>query len=146
MRLISEHINLDYDKDILSYEKSEAKALLCDPNFGYVGGVHEPRKLLLTGFMYCSFRNEIEHMDNLWHLINPNFKGKVSLDVIQSTLEDLLYIAIDQRLNMLDEENEANTNLRIYLEQCEKFKADFVERIRDELQAGDEFLEHFTKG
>ena len=95
MRLISPSINLDYDKDILTYNKTEAKELLCDPNFGYVGGVHEPRKLLLTGFMYCSFKNEIDHMDNLWHLINPNFKSKVSLEVIQSTLEDLLYISID---------------------------------------------------
>ena len=34
-------------------------------------------------------------MDNLWHLINPNFKAKVSLRVLQATLDDLLYIAID---------------------------------------------------
>lgn len=45
--------------------------------------------------MYCKFDNELSHMENLWHLINPNFKSKVSLRVLKATLEDLLYIAID---------------------------------------------------
>ena len=51
--------------------------------------------MLLTGFMYCKFSNEMEHMENLWHLINPNFKQRVSLRVIKETLADLLYIAVD---------------------------------------------------
>ena len=41
-------------------------------------------------------------MENLWHLINPNFKQKVSMRVILATLRDLLYISIDQRLHMLE--------------------------------------------
>ena len=49
----------------------------------------------MTGFMYCSYKNEVEHMENLWHLINPNFKQEVSMRVIKRVLEDLLYISID---------------------------------------------------
>ena len=45
--------------------------------------------------MYCSFYDEMEHMENLWHLINPNFKQKVSMKTVRSVLEDLLYISID---------------------------------------------------
>lgn len=53
--------------------------------------------------MYCKFYNEVDHMENLWHLMNPNFKSSISLDTIMSTVEDLVYIAIDQRIKMLDE-------------------------------------------
>ena len=46
--------------------------------------------------MYCDFTtDETAHMDNLWHLINPNFKQTVSLDAIREAVSDLLYIAID---------------------------------------------------
>ena len=95
MRLIAPDIGLDYENDILNYRPTLAKYLLCDEKFGYQDGLHEPQKMLLTGFMYCKFSNEMEHMENLWHLINPNFKQRVSLRVIKETLADLLYIAVD---------------------------------------------------
>ena len=47
---------------------------------------------------------------------------------------------------MLGEDDESNTNLRIYLEQCESFKQDFIERMREELQGGDEGATHVSKG
>jgi hypothetical protein len=96
MRLIAEAINLKYDEKIQSYYPSVEKSLLCDPEFGFKDGEHDPHKMLLTGFMYCEFaKNETAHMDNLWHLINPNFKSTVPIQAIRDTIADLLYIAID---------------------------------------------------
>ena len=86
---------------MFTHEPTIAKDLLYDRLFGYNSGMHEPSKLLLVGFMYCKYDILSEHMENLWHLINPNFKMKVSMRVIRNTLEDLLYIAIDQRLGMI---------------------------------------------
>lgn len=96
MRLIQDAINLDYEKKIQSYNPSFEKYLLCDEDFGFKEGEHDPHKLLLIGFMYCAFTvNETAHMDNLWHLINPNFKAEVPIQAIRQTIADLLYIAID---------------------------------------------------
>ena len=67
--------------------------------------------------MYCKFKNPNEHMENLWHLINPNFKAKVSLRVIREMLADLLYISIDQRLKMVNEDENSEKDVREYLEQ-----------------------------
>ena len=88
-------LGLDYDKDFHGPEKTDAKRLLMDEGFGYSNGLNEPSKMLILGFMYCRYSSLIEHMENLWHLINPNFKARVSMRVIKSTLEDLLYVAID---------------------------------------------------
>lgn len=108
MRMIEKDINIDYEEDILAFKHNEKKALLCDEDFGFQDGLHEPQKLLLTGFMYCKFDDELAHMENLWHLINPNFKSKVSLRVLKATLEDLLYIAVDQRLKILNRDDDAD--------------------------------------
>ena len=118
---------------------------MCDAQFGYKDGLHEPQKLLLLGFMYCSFDNEIEHMENLWHLINPNFKQKVSMTTVRSVLEDLLYVSIDQRLKMLEHNPDTTTQVRIYLEQCESSKAAFINKICEECTDGDPGTNSITK-
>ena len=115
MRLIAPSINLNYEKDIMAHRRTTAKALLCDEGFGFTNGLHDPQKLLLTGFLYCKFSDELSHMDNLWHLINPNFKNKVSLRVIEATLRDLLYVSIDQRIPMVENDQNA-ANLIRFLE------------------------------
>ena len=80
MKLIAKAINLDYDGTVQNYQPSVEKFLLCDPKFGFSEGVHDPHKLLLTGFMYCAFASSAEnHMQNLWHLINPNFKATIEI-------------------------------------------------------------------
>ena len=137
LRQIADDINLDYDKKILCYEDTTEKFLLCDEMFGYKDGENEPRKLLLTGFVYCNFRNEVKHMEHLWHLMNPNFKTSVPLDTIMDTVDDLVYLAIDQRLDMLDDEDEEAAKQRLYLEQCESAKNDFFEKLRIELTDND---------
>ena len=47
-------------------------------------------------------------METLWHIINPNFKPKASMKVIKFTLEDLLYVAVDQRLHMIESDIDGN--------------------------------------
>ena len=108
MQMISPTLGIDYEKDLLGNQPSDAKRLLQDEKFGYHDGLHEPSKMLLLGFMYCTYDKIEQHMENLWHLINPNFRTKVSIRVIRSTLEDLLYIAIDQRLEMLKRDTESD--------------------------------------
>ena len=93
--MLAPSLGIDYENDLLCREMTDAKRLLMDVKFGYSHGLHEPIKLLLLGFMYCKYESLPQHLENLWHLINPNFKAKVSIRVIRSTLEDLLYIAID---------------------------------------------------
>ena len=71
--------------------------------------------MLLIGFLYCKYYNEREHMDNLWHLINPNFKPRVSMRVIKSMLEDLLYLSIDQRLSFIARDLDTPKEQKDYL-------------------------------
>ena len=95
MRLIAKAINLNYEEDILAFTSTVPKMMLCDKNFGFKDGLHEPQKMLLIGFLYCKYKSVEDHMENLWHLINPNFRQKVSMRVIKNMLEDLLYVSID---------------------------------------------------
>lgn len=82
----------------------------------------------------------------MWHLINPNFKQKVSMKTVNTVLEDLLYISIDQRLKMLEHnQDESTTGIRIYLEQCESKKANFISKICEECTDGDLGTTHITK-
>ena len=83
--------------------------------------------------MYCTYDKLELHIENLWHLINPNFRAKVSIRVIRSTLEDLLYIAIDQRLDMVMKDIESDPLQRAFLKDCRDAKEYFVERICQKL-------------
>ena len=85
-------------------------------------------------------------MENLWHLINPNFKSKVSLRVLKATLEDLLYIAINQRIKQLSRDEDSDPELTRYLESCENAKDKFIERLMKDLSDGDPGTTHVTKG
>ena len=114
------------------------KQILADEDFGYSDGLHEPQKLLLIGFLYCQFKYSAEkHKENLWHLINPNFKKTVSMRVVEQTLRDLLYLSIDQRLNIVLNDDDAPENEKSYLEQCEASKESFIECILSELRDED---------
>ena len=145
LRQIADDINLQYEEKILCYRDTYEKFLLCDEDFGYKDGENDPKKLLLTGFMYCNFHNEMKHMENLWHLMNPNFKASVSLDTIIETIDDLVYIAIGQRLKMLDDDSEDATGQRVYLEQCEAATDDFFEKLRLELTDSDPDITEIKK-
>ena len=128
MRLIAPHINLNYEKDLLVFSRTIAKQILADEDFGYNDGLHEPQKLLLIGFLYCQFKYDAEgHKENLWHLINPNFKKTVSMRVVEQTLGDLLYLSIDQRLKIVETDEEAPPTEKSYLEQCLAAKEPFIE-------------------
>ena len=42
MRLIAKDINLRYDEEILVRKYNDTKGLMCDTQFGYKDGLHEP--------------------------------------------------------------------------------------------------------
>ena len=84
-------------------------------------------------------------MDNLWHLINPNFKKEVSLRVVKETLADLLYIAIDQRYTMVSDNENATPQQRDYLRECLNCKDTFIDIIVGELTNGEEGKMYVTK-
>jgi len=50
---------------------------------------------LLIGFLYCKFEKEIEHLDDLWELVNPDLETKVATDKLIEVVTDLFYISID---------------------------------------------------
>jgi len=93
---IADAINLD-TKNLEARYNTEEKFILCDSKFGYnEHHGHDPQKLLLIGFLYCSYEGDAEeHLSNLWYLANPNFQANVSLQKVLSLLEDILYISID---------------------------------------------------
>ena len=70
-------------------------------------------------------------------MINPNFKAKVSLRVIESTLRDLLYVSIDQRLYMVEHDVDSTVQQRRFLEQCLEKKEAFVQLVLAELRGAE---------
>ena len=83
--------------------------------------------MLLTGFLYCRIADQEKHMENLWHLVNPNFKEQIRIKVLMETIDDLLYVSINQRLSMLQERAETED------EQVEELNGaiDFLESCND---------------
>ena len=68
------------------------------------------------------------------------------MKTVRSVLEDLLYISIDQRLKMIDHiQDDSMTQVRIYLEQCESGKANFISKICEECTDGDLGTTSITK-
>mmetsp|Transcript_31202 Transcript_31202/g.41299 ORF Transcript_31202/g.41299 Transcript_31202/m.41299 type:complete len:128 (+) Transcript_31202:175-558(+) len=120
MRMICPALNFNYDRDVLEPTNwTTAKGLLQDIDFGFEYGKHNPDKLLLLGFMYCQFEREELHVEMLWRQANPNFRETVSLRIVKVILEDLLYIAIDQRLKMLlDSFSMKSKHLKEFLRNC----------------------------
>ena len=54
LRAISDLIKLDIDA-LLSKPDSTVAMIFNDPKFAYNDGLYDPYKLLLIGFLYCSF-------------------------------------------------------------------------------------------
>ena len=81
----------------------------------------------------------------LWRQVNPNFHDSVSLRLLKSILDDLLYIAIDQRLKMLvDSFNKRSKHLKDYLKNVLAAKPDFLNIVVDQLSDGDSNRRHVT--
>ena len=53
MDQIKDDINLDTDLLSLTAKRNATKEMLCDEEFGFKDGKHDPYKLLLLGFLYC---------------------------------------------------------------------------------------------
>jgi hypothetical protein len=71
---------------------------LKDTNFCFDKGIWDAYKLLLIGLMYCDYINIDEHIYDAWTLLNIKNAHTVSIEQILDFYNDLLYIAIDQRL------------------------------------------------
>lgn len=81
----------------------------------------------------------------LWRQVNPNFHDTVSIQLLKIILDDLLYIAIDQRLKMLIDSFGKNTkHLKDYLKNVLAAKPDFLNIVVDELSDGDQNKRHVT--
>ena len=79
--------------------------LLCDPNFGFTGGNHNPHKLLIVGFLYCTIEDTSDHMHYMWYLANPEMKSRALVKNIKTLIEDLLYVSVDIVLNIVTNSN-----------------------------------------
>lgn len=57
MEQIKDDINLDTELLSLTSGRNVTKEVLCDEDFGFNNGKHDPFRLLLIGFMYCRMRD-----------------------------------------------------------------------------------------
>ena len=85
----------------------------------------------MIGFLYCKFDDPLQHIQELWFMINPQFKATVPRSTVQQMISDLLYISIDQRIKVLSNMEEHEEQKR-YLSQCESQKEMFLELIMQE--------------
>ena len=55
----------------------------------------------MIGFLYCKFDDPLQHIQELWFMINPQFKTTVPRSTLRTLIKDLLHISIDQRIKVL---------------------------------------------
>lgn len=72
--------------------------VLRDNLFAYVNGSYDAEKLLVIGFLYCTFPDNEQQQQDLWALVNPKVEHTVSKQRVRDLLLDFLYIAIDNRI------------------------------------------------
>ena len=93
MRAISDLINLDVD-NLLTNPKSYETLIYGDTNFSLHQGNYDPYKLLLVGFLYCTFSDVETHASDMWLLINPKLYDTISKTTVKALILDLMYISI----------------------------------------------------
>ena len=59
------------------------------------------KKMLLIGFLFCSFNSSEEQQRELWLLVNPRIFDVVKKADAIAVLQDLIYLSLDQRLSIL---------------------------------------------
>ena len=84
----------------------------------------------------------------MWHIINPKLDEEAQPDAVKQFLEDLLYIAIDMNLNILNagegDLSSEQKSAKNYLEECQgkkdaflnTFMSGFSESIKKETLGG----------
>ena len=127
-----EHLEAIADKIGLKQEKlttkqhlySEEKVILLDDEYTSKDGNVKTRELLLIGFMYCKKVDTFDDIDdkiqNLWYLVNPNCSTKVPVSHVQLLMRDMLYIAISQRIKVIDEYEDTDNLSEEKLKKIEK--------------------------
>jgi hypothetical protein len=69
LRAICDLIDLDIDK--LTTKPTSSTALIYnDPNFTLKDGIYDTHRLLLIGYLYCTYEDVETHISDLWLLIN----------------------------------------------------------------------------
>jgi hypothetical protein len=71
-----------------------------DANFTRKGDSILPQKLLIIGYLYCHFSDAEEHANDMWLLINPRLNENITKASVKEFVEDLFYVAVDQRLSI----------------------------------------------
>ena len=145
-----EHIEAIAKKIQLKYELlykqahlySEERVILTDDQFSSKDGNIKTRELLLIGFLYCKndegFDAKDEKIQNLWYLVNPGCSQKVPIAYVQHLLKDMLYIAVTQRLKVIEEYEDDNDHVdegktrEIEKENLKKFK--YLQSLEDEIE------------
>ena len=66
-----------------------------DVNFAYQHKRYCVDKLVLIGWLLCFHYSKEIQIDELWDIINPDFKESVNKDDVMRYYEDLIYIAVN---------------------------------------------------
>ncbi len=96
--MVSDEITLN-TYNLFKLPNSEEAVILMDEQFVFKKGMWSPFKLQLIGFLYCQFSDERTHLQDLWLLLNPKLNPSVPRSRIREVFQDLMYVAIDQRLS-----------------------------------------------
>ena len=91
---IASEINLDLNQ--MQQDDSSVFAITYqDENFAYQSKRYCVDKLVLIGWLLCFHQSKEIQIDELWDIINPNFKEYVDKDYVMKYYEDLIYIAVN---------------------------------------------------
>ena len=98
MTSISKEIRVDV-KQMNEVSNSAFAIVYKDEQFFFKKKRHTVANLIKLGFLCCIHNSESEQETELWHLINPRLEDFVTRQVVESFLNDLIYIAVDMNLS-----------------------------------------------
>jgi hypothetical protein len=101
-------------------------------------GEYDAKKLLLIGYLYCSYSDAKTHINDMWLLLNPKLLHTVPKDLVADSLTDLFYIAADSRSeaywqSVPQEKREKEEDVRNHLTDCKNKKAEVLGKLIDSL-------------
>ena len=93
-----------------------------DKKMFFTNSRHNVPKLIRLGFLLCRHYSPETQVLEMWHIINPKLDDHVTPGQVKTFLEDLLYVAIDMNLNILNANEGDNSaesqKAKNYLEEC----------------------------
>ena len=101
MKKIAPEIRLNV-QEMQQMPSSVFQVVYKDKKMFFVDSRHNVPKLIRLGFLLCRHYSPETQVLELWHIINPKLDDHVTPGQVKAFLDDLLYVAIDMNLNILN--------------------------------------------